>query len=152
MERVSLALQVATPDDLGTLLPLVRAYHDFEGVGLDDRTRESVIRPLLGESDLGHVYLVREGGEVAGYVVLCFGYSIEFAGRDAFVDELFIAEGRRGRGLGRRVLDLVIEEARQLGVRALHLEVARSNQRARTLYASLGFALREGFHLMSRRL
>jgi GNAT superfamily N-acetyltransferase len=151
-DETPLALEVATPDDLAALLPLVRAYHAFDGVPHDDRTREAVVRPLLADPALGRVFFIREGGEIAGYVALCFGYSIEFTGRDAFVDEFFVVEGRRGRGLGRRALEAVLEEARRLGVRAVHLEVARGNQRARSLYESLGFSLREGFHLMSRRL
>ena len=40
-------------------------------------------------------------------------------------------------------------EARRLDIRALHLEVARDNQRARRLYASAGFAAREQYFLMS---
>lgn len=149
---MNLDLELATPADLDRLLPLVRAFHAFDGVPLDDATRARAVPPLLGESPLGRIWLVRVEGEIAGYIALCFSYSIEFAGKDAFVDEFFIEERHRGRGLGRRVLERIVEEARALGVQALHLEVARTNQRARALYESLGFALRDQFHLMSRRL
>ena len=86
---------------------------------------------------------------MVGYAALCFGYSIEFRGRDAFVDELFIAEQARGKGLGSRVLELIRKEAARLGIVALHLEVARDNTRARRLYEKWGFRARERYYLMS---
>lgn len=138
--------------DLAVLEPLVAAYHAFERVASSPASRAQTLRPLLGESSLGRVWLIMARGETAGYVAICFGYSIEFGGRDAFVDELFIAERFRGRGFGRRVLDAVAQAASTLGVRALHLEVATENVRARQLYAACGFAARERFTLMSRRL
>lgn len=145
-------LRLVTKDDFAVLLPLVRAYHAFEGIELDDATRQAILRPLLGESLLGRVWLVAAAGEVVGYVALCFGYSIEFAGRDAFVDELFVTEAHRGKGIGREVLSRLESEAAVLGIRALHLEVARTNTRAQQLYAAAGFRARERFFLMSRRV
>ena len=80
---------------------------------------------------------------------LCFGYTIEFVGRDAFIDEFFIQEEARGLGIGRQVLAFAKQEAAKLGIVALHLEVARTNEKAKRLYAKAGFDAREQFHLMS---
>jgi ribosomal protein S18 acetylase RimI-like enzyme len=74
-----------------------------------------------------------------GYAVLLFGYSLEYRGRDAFVDDVYLAPARRGRGLGRTVLEQVESAARELGVRALHLEVERENAAAQALYRRRGF-------------
>ncbi|MDX1513617.1 MAG: GNAT family N-acetyltransferase [Gammaproteobacteria bacterium] len=144
-------LAPAGPDDLEVLLPLVRAYHEFEGVSLSDGARRAAVARLLGNKELGAIWLISVGGAVVGYVALCFGYSIEFGGRDAFVDELFILEPHRGQGIGRAALAAVRDEAASLALGALHLEVDRENHRARSLYRSLGFESRERFHLMSRR-
>ena len=152
MESPQVRLDLATEETFAQLLQLVRAYHEFEGVELDDQTRERVLRPLLGESTLGRIWLVAAAGQIVGYVALCFGYSIEFAGRDAFVDEVFVEAAHRGRGIGRQVLARVTSEAAALGIRALHLEVARTNPRAQKLYAGLGFRARERFFLMSQRI
>lgn len=145
-------LREAGPADLGVLMPLVRAYHAFEQVEQSDAGREAVLRPLLEHRDFGRVWLIECGQDVVGYIALCYGYSIEFEGRDAFVDELYVLPQWRGRGLGRQALDHVCAHARAAGVRALHLEVANDNRRAIGLYASLGFENRERFHLMSRKL
>lgn len=84
-----------------------------------------------------------------GYLVLTYGFSIEFRGRDAFIDEFFIRSPHRGRGLGTRALAQVKDRAAELGLVALHLEVARDNRAARRLYGGLGFEPRDRFSLMS---
>lgn len=146
---MSAKIRPASPHDIDALTELVGAYHQFEGIELARDARAEAILPLLNRDDLGRIWLIEVDGAVAGYIALCFGYSIEFAGRDAFVDEFFIREPYRGRGIGRMVLDLVAAEARQLGVCALHLEVAKTNERAQRLYGAAGFELRSKYQLMS---
>jgi GNAT superfamily N-acetyltransferase len=117
---------------------------------MSDAARSAALAPLLGpDSSLGRIWLVRCAGEVVGYAALTYGYSIEFQGRDAFVDELFLVPQARGRGVGSEVLGRVRKEAIALGIVALHLEVARDNGQARRLYERWGFEARERFHMMS---
>ena len=145
-----MTLAQATPADVEELLPLVRAYHDFEGIHSTDSNRRRALRPLLEEdSKVGRVWWIVEAGKRVGYLVLCFGYSIELGGRDAFLDELFVVPAARGRGLGTAALEAVQAKAADLGVLALHLEVAVDNPRARALYRKAGFVARERFHLMT---
>ena len=77
-------------------------------------------------------------GRPVGYVVLTLGFSVEAGGREGCLDELFVVPEARGRGVGRRVLGLVEEEARRLGIRRLFLEVEHGN-RAFELYRRAGF-------------
>ena len=143
-------LLLAGESQLEALLPLVRGYHEFEHVTMSDAERAAAVTPLLQPgSSLGRIWLVCSGGEAIGYAALTFGYSIEFRGRDAFVDELFLVEKARGRGMGSAVLEFIKQEAAALGIVALHLEVARDNRRARRVYERWGFEPREQFHLMS---
>ncbi|HSD68557.1 MAG TPA: GNAT family N-acetyltransferase [Woeseiaceae bacterium] len=134
------------------LIPLVRAYHDFEGVTQDDETRRKTVSTLLLAPELGPVWLIFEGGQLVGYIAICLGYSIEFGGRDAFIDEYFLLEDFRGKGIGGKVLGLVLERLKGDEVKALHLEVGKANRRAKALYTAAGFVLRDQYHLMSREL
>ena len=145
-------LTVAVAADLPCLLPLVRAYHAFEGIELNDTRRRATLAALLADPTLGRVWLIESDRTVVGYVALTCGYSIEFGGRDGFVDELFIVEAARGRGCGSAVLAQVSTLAATLGIRALHLEVAHDNPRARRLYEHAGFVARDHFQWMSMRL
>lgn len=142
-------LRIAEVTDVDVLLPLVRRYHEFEQIEMSDADRIKAFSPLLGQNTLGQIWLILSSEQVVGYIALCFGYSIEFGGRDAFVDEFFIEASARGQGFGRAVLAAIKAEAANRGIIALHLEVARTNRRAKALYTHLGFESREHFHLMS---
>jgi len=142
-------LRVAEEGDLEQVLIYVRAYHEIEGITHSAVNTASAVRPLLGQSTLGRVWLICRGSQPIGHIAICFGYSIEFSGRDAVVDEMFILPEHRGKGFGKAVLALVKSEAALLDVKALHLEVGRSNESAQRLYTSAGFTPRERFFIMS---
>src|SRR5688572_800545 len=102
---VSLSVRPAGPPDLATLLPMVRELHLHEGLPAPGKDVEAALRALLADRRLGCVLLAEQDGAVAGYVVLGYGYSLEFHGRDAFVDELYVRDGARGQGIGSLLLD-----------------------------------------------
>ena len=142
-------IKMATPERLADLLPLVRAYHDFEEIRMSDTQRLEAIRPLLANDALGRIWLIRAQQEIVGYIAITFGYSIELQGRDAYVDEFFIRQSSRGLGLGSKVIAHIRSELAKYRVVALHLEVAKTNERAQRFYSSLGFAARDRYELLS---
>ena len=142
-------IKMATPHYLADLLPLVRAYHDFEEIRMSDTQRLEAIRPLLANDALGRIWLIRAQREIIGYVAITFGYSIELQGRDAYVDEFFIRQPSRGSGLGAKVIAHIRSELAKYRVVALHLEVAKTNERTQRFYSSLGFTARDRYELMS---
>ena len=146
---MSIEIRLASIRHIDELLPLVAAFHAVEGTELDEASRRSSIAGLLIEPDHGPVWMIHDEGRLAGYIAICYGYSIEFGGRDGFIDEFYLAEPFRGKGTGRKVLQLVLAKLKENGVRALHLEVARDNPGARKLYESEGFRMRDKYHLMS---
>ena len=145
------SIALATPADLDLLLALMREFYEVEHLPYD----ESVLRKGLGElwahPELGSVYLLRAGAEAAGYLVLTFGFSLEFHGRDALVDELYVREAHRGAGLGTRLLHAIEEACRAAGIHALHLEVDHANPRAKALYHREGYR-DHGRHLLTKWL
>jgi len=149
---MKIELTLANPRDLDSLLPLVAAYHAFEGLDSTREQRAAAVARLLADASLGGIWLIRADDSLAGYIALCRGFSIEFNGFDAFVDELYLEPGFRGRGIGSFVLTEIRSEARRQGIRALHLEVARGNARAQKLYRSAGFTARDKYLLMSAAL
>ena len=146
---MNIAIKLARPSDIDILVPLVAAYHRFERIELGAEDRKHAITTLVGDPALGAIWLLSCQDSIVGYLALCYGYSIEFGGRDAFVDELFIEQAYRGRGFGAQALTLVAREAAAKNIRALHLEVAKGNKRAQGLYTKLGFEARAKYQLMS---
>lgn len=148
---MSAALHLAGPDDLDRLEPMVAAYHSFEGIATTEADRRAALSPLLdGTLPFGVAYLIGPRRSPVGYVVVSFGYCVELGGIDGFVDEFFIREKVRGRGIGAEVLGKLLPALSESGVRALHLEVARDNEAAQRLYRRAGFSMRDRFALMTR--
>lgn len=142
-------LELAGPAQLEELLPLVAAYHAFEDVDSSMAQRRSSVAKLLQDKSLGEIWLVRKVDGLIGYIAVCYSYSIEFGGRDAFVDEFYVAAAERGRGIGGRVLKEIAALLRARGIVVVHLEVDRQNLRARAAYARAGFSSRDKYHVMS---
>lgn len=148
---MSAAIHLAGPDDLDRLEPMVASYHAFEGIGSTEDDRRAALMPILdGSLPFGVAYLIGPRRSPVGYIVVSFGYSIELGGIDGFVDEFFIRQSVRGRGMGTEVLTKLLPALSQNGVRALHLEVARDNAAAQRLYARAGFRMRDRYSLMTR--
>ncbi len=129
----------ARPEDVETLLLFQREFAAAHGYAAEESTARRTLLELLGDASLGRLWLIVAGGSPVGYVVLTLGFSLEHGGRDAILDELFVAPRARGQGLGRTAVSFVLAEAARLGARSVHLEVERSKPSAQRLYRSLGF-------------
>ena len=81
--------------------------------------------------------LVLAGGEIAGYVYLTFCYSAEVGGRCVFIEEIFLKEKFRGRGLGKEIMAWM--EGEYPEVRRFRLEVTQVNKSAIRLYEKSGY-------------
>jgi diamine N-acetyltransferase len=130
----------ALESDADVLLEFMQEYYAFDGHGFDRDKARAALTALLRDASLGLGWLILDGDAAVGYIVLCFGYSLEWLGRDAFVDEFYLREEYRGRGWGRKTMEFLEEAARVAGIRTLHLEVVQENTAARQLYRKLGFA------------
>jgi ribosomal-protein-alanine N-acetyltransferase len=82
------------------------------------------------------------------HMVVGFILSRMVAG-EAEILSIAVASSRRGKGLGRQLLDLHLRRLAGLAVRAVFLEVAEDNMSARALYRHAGFrdvGRREGYY------
>lgn len=149
---MSAALHLAKPDDLDRLCALVAAFHAEEGLQSSDEARRKGVAPLLQGIPHGAAYLIGPARAPMGYVIVSFGWSVEFGGMDGFVDEIYLRPAVRGRGIASEVLLSLPKALASAGVKALHLEVDRTNEPAKRLYSRAGFRARERYMLMSKRL
>ena len=131
----------ATSADEADLLRRMRALAEQEpgAYYFDEPIVRKVLRDFFADSKLGQTWIFLEGETFAGYIVLTLGYSFEYHGREAFIDELYVEPPFRRRGIGRKAMQFVEERAREMGVRAIHLEVDPGNDSASELYRRAGY-------------
>jgi GNAT superfamily N-acetyltransferase len=149
---MSAALTLASPAHLDALMALVTAFHAEEGITLEPEARRRGLAPLLDGIPHGAAYLIGPARAPIGYIVVTFGWSVEFGGLDAIIDEIYMRPGVRGRGIAGEALLALPRALAGGGVKAIHLEVDRTNEAAKRLYARAGFKPRDNYIFMSRKL
>jgi diamine N-acetyltransferase len=107
-------------------------------VPLDEADAGKAVEELVCDPSLGYIWIISNDDETIGYIVMTFDYSLEYGGRGAWVDELFVRRAHRGRGIGSQALDFFSREAKRLGITVVHLEVNHGNP-AIELYRRSGF-------------
>jgi ribosomal protein S18 acetylase RimI-like enzyme len=125
-------------NDLEPCLELMRAYYEFDGIEFDLTRARRALEQMIRE-DHGRAWMVQLEGKTAGYVVVLYGFSLEYGGRVLEVDELFVSAEFRGHGLGRAILGFVEAQARELGAVVLTLETEPDNENAQAFYGRHGF-------------
>ena len=119
---------------------------EFYGISLKDHLAKklnSCLNEILNYPKYGSVFIIKSSVQIIGYIILTFGYSLKYGGRDAFIDEFFIKDSFRNKGIGSKALDYIIKYARTTGIKALHLEVKKKHKDAARLYERNGFGKRK---------
>lgn len=139
-QLAGIQLSDVSSDQLAPLLDMMQEFNALEDIPWSRQDAEPAVQRLLDSPELGVIAHILEGGTLRGYVVLTWGFDLEWGGRDAFLTDLYLLPSARGRGLGRRALPLIEELARRRGARALHLMVRPENDAALQLYRGAGFS------------
>jgi GNAT superfamily N-acetyltransferase len=149
---MSCSADLATHADLDTLLSLMHQMQkdDPWSEVFDEIILRQNLCALLGNAHYGSVYLARDQQIAVGYLVICFDFSLEYRGKGAWIDELFVQSSHRGQGIGTQLLDLAETVSREQGAQFLHLEVNLGNG-AVELYRRRGFVDHQRF-LMTKSL
>jgi len=125
--------------DIDLTLAMMREFYAIDNYPMDEHRSRQLFNMFLENESLGKSWLILDDGDVVGYLILTFLFSFEFGGKIAFVDELYVSQRARGKGIGRSTVEFVKAEAKIHDVKMLYLEVEHHNTLAQKLYGSAGF-------------
>ena len=148
---MALQFEIATPANCSQILDMQEKFYALDNYPFQIERAGLVLQHFLESPDLGKIYLIYSQDELLGYLALTFCYSFEFGGKIALIDEFFITEKYRHLGFGSETLTYVIEVAKDLGLKILHLEAERHNHAGKALYHKFGFRDHDR-HLMTKYL
>jgi ribosomal protein S18 acetylase RimI-like enzyme len=148
-----LIIREASTADEPNLLRMMRLLAEQEPgkIQFDEAAARATLLKFRSLPAFGAIWMVCQGSKPIGYIILTIGFSFEFYGHDAFIDELYIDAGYRRRGYGRQAVEFLEKRAREMGVHAVHLEVDRGNDPAFELYRRAGYEDHDRF-LMTKWL
>jgi GNAT superfamily N-acetyltransferase len=129
----------ATPDDLETLVPLFDGYRMFYRQPSDPALARTFLRERMALRESVILLARGAGGEGFGFVQLYPAFSSVVARRLWILNDLFVIEAARGRGIARALLERAERHAADSGAVRLTLSTAESNHPAQALYESGGW-------------
>jgi GNAT superfamily N-acetyltransferase len=138
-----LLIRPATVDDAALLRTMIRELAAFEReLELCVIEEADLARDGFGTHPRFRALIAEWDGRPAGYA-LFFGYYSTWAGRGLFLEDLFVREQFRGRGIGKALLASVARIAVQENCYGVQWEVLDWNEKAIDLYKSLGAEFRD---------
>src|SRR5687767_981504 len=128
-------------EDLGELLPLMRAYCDFYAVDPSDAELLAMSRALIADPEREGLQLLAraESGHAIGFATVFWSWSTLSAGRIGVMNDLFVAKAARGGGIADELIEACAQACRERGdVAFLGWQTAKDNGRAQAVYERAG--------------
>ena len=130
-------LHLATPAQAGEVARLLAGFRSFYGAAEpSDDAMLGVVRRLITTPEAEYLLA---GDPPAGVAQIRFRLSVWTGAEDAWVEDVFVEEAARGKGLGRTLIAGCVERARSRGCKRIQLDANEKNEAALALYRSLGF-------------
>ena len=122
-----------------------RLLHDFN-TEYEESTPgpEKIAARVRGLIESGDTVVLLAGDGPDGLALMRFRPSIWIEARECYLGELYVVPDKRGRGIGRALMDEVLRIARDEGAGHIELNTSHDDVAARALYEKLGFTNREG--------
>ena len=137
-EKTAVTIRLAEPGDTRAIAEMSRDFiesglgwrYDPARIQRAMRRRETTV---LAASER-QTYVARERPALGGFAVMDFG------DERAHLVLLAVQPAQRRRGIGRRLVDWLLESALTAGMASVHLELRADNEAARRFYRALGFS------------
>jgi GNAT superfamily N-acetyltransferase len=133
---------LARPEEADDVARLLIAFRDWYGRAdpPDEKFHEGV-RRLIARDDTEYLLASAEGSsEPGGVCQLRYRYGLWLAADDSWLEDLFVRDEDRRKGLGEQLVALALERARARGCGRVELDVSESNRGAWALYERMGFS------------
>ena len=126
-------------EDIQPILHMMADFNAIDNYPFDRQKCRKNLEILMHNKQLGRIWMIHFDEALAGYIVLTFGFSFEYKGNMAMIDEFYIIENFRNQGIGRKTMEFIQSKATELGVNTILLEVENHNEKAKRLYFKQGY-------------
>jgi GNAT superfamily N-acetyltransferase len=137
------------PEDIPLLLDLIRQKSLFDGCpGSVEATPERLSDALFAENPMAGILLAEVENKVVGFASYFQTFSTFLARPGIWLDDLFVLEGVRNRGIGKALLAYLARKVQAMDGGRLEWTAAHSNNRGLAFYHSHGARVQEEVHLL----
>lgn len=133
------SIRPAEPADVSTIWRMILDLAEFEK--LRDQVKgseEELHQSLFSEKPVCHAVVAVSDGQTVGYALYFYNYSTFLTRKGLYLEDLYVAPEVRGQGIGKLLLNHIIELARDGGCKRVDWSVLDWNQNAIDFYESMG--------------
>lgn len=133
-------IRLAREGEPEPLLPLMRAYCDFYEVSPPDSGLLEMAAALIADPEQGSMFVAEDeaSGELIGFAALGWKWASTRGARIGVMEDLYVAEAARGKGVADALIAACAERCRERGAPVLEWVTAPDNHRAQKVYARTG--------------
>jgi GNAT superfamily N-acetyltransferase len=135
-----ISIAPANESDIPMLLKFIYALAEYEKLPVA-ATEQALRTTLFGPHPFAQVLIARRGDVPVGYALFFHTYSTFLASPGLYLEDLFVLEEHRGKGIGRALLARVAQIARERKCGRVDWTVLAWNERAIDFYKRLGAAI-----------
>lgn len=127
--------------DIETIVSMMQKFYAIDDYPISIDVSKALFLEFISNENLGTAWLIVFDNKIVGYVILTFVFSFEYQGKIAFLDELYVTEKARGKGIGSKAIEFIKGESHKLSLKLIYLEVEPHNKKAQNLYIANGFEM-----------
>ncbi len=134
----NIVIREMTAADKSSVINMMRVFYASPAVHTNgsEEIFAADVDNCVGDSPYLEGYVFDEGGTIAGYAMVAKSFSTEFGCPCAWVEDIYIREEYRGRGIAKAFFEMMDEKFKGYVIR---LEVEHENERAVSVYKASGF-------------
>ena len=142
---MSIIIRDAVRQDVPAMFELIKELALFEKAPEQvTNSVEQMYEDGFGENPIFETIVSEVDGEIVGMALYYFRYST-WKGKRLYLEDLIVSETMRGRGLGEKLLNAIIEKACQTACTGLMWQVLDWNEPAINFYKKFGARFDEGW-------
>jgi len=137
---MTVRFEAAVQKDLPQMVLLLGKLFEHEAEFTPNAGKqEAALKMIFADPRAGRLYVAKDGPKVVAMASLLYTVSTAEGGKAALFEDLVVHEDYRQQGIGAKLLEHVIGQARAEGVLRLTLLTDMQNEQAQALYRRLGF-------------
>jgi GNAT superfamily N-acetyltransferase len=128
-------IRLAEESDFNRLIELMREFAEFEN---HPEAMMNSVERMKRESEYFSCFLAETGDyQIVGYAAWFFAY-YTWTGKSLYIDDLYVSNEYRGKGIGKMLMKRVIEFATTSGCHKIRWQVSDWNEPAMNMYRKMG--------------
>ena len=132
-----------TQEDKNIFMAMAKDFYSSKAVAhnIDNKIIEATFDTAIDKPHVVRAFIIEDSGIPVGFALLSFYFATEVGGLVVLLEDLYLAEACRSKGLGREFIRFIEQE--YPSAKRFHLEVTKENTRAIDLYRKLGYEVLE---------